>query len=325
MKLVLVLVLAAIVMGGAFYYFREPAAVAAPSAATGTTLASEPPRAPDKPEPHQNTPAAEVHKVTSSSDPFEFVRALAKSAYDGDGRAQFLIGRELDKCEMTLSFLRKREGDPETILWSLSDNWSEEMKQRSVAEYRRCARLLKEDPFAELPPRNGGYPFQYWQQRAAQTDYPLAVTQRTLPQLMLPPADGVERPDTPESRKAREELLHDLTKATASGDPDVALTIGMRQSWVEDPAGKTAGSAWMLAACRLGADCGADSKVFPMFMCYDPAHPTCDKDFDVPLSVSYGLSPESYAEAYAQSQVVEEALRSKDPATIQSMLEKMLR
>ena len=61
----------------------------------------------------------------------------------------------------------------------------------------------------------------------------------------------------------------------------------------------------MLAACRMGADCGADSKVYPFFMCYDPNYPNCDKDLNVELAVSTGLSPEKYADAYAQSQIIE--------------------
>jgi hypothetical protein len=93
----------------------------------------------------------------------------------------------------------------------------------------------------------------------------------------------------------------------------------------DDPTRKTAANAWMLAACRLGADCGADSKVYPFFMCYDEDHPNCDKDMNVELAVSASLSPGVYADAYAQSQIIEDALRSRDPAAIKSLLDKFSR
>ena len=121
-----------------------------------------------------------MRKVAAGSDPFEFIRSLAKSAYDGDGRAQYLVGREYDRCEMTLSLVRKVDGDPEAAIWGFPDSWPQTLKERAIAEYRRCIRLIKEDPFAELPPRKGGYPPKYWMQRSAEAGYPLAVAERAL-------------------------------------------------------------------------------------------------------------------------------------------------
>ena len=264
-------------------------------------------------------PASEVRKTADSTDPFEFIRSLAKSAFDGDGRAQYLVGREYDRCEMTLSLVRKMEGDPETVIWGFPDSWPQTLKERSIAEYRRCIRLLKEDPFAELPARKAGYPPKYWMQRSAEAGYPLAVAERSLAESLRSPGEAAA------PGKLSVESVDELTKATMSGDPDVALTIGFRQSWFDDPARTTAASAWMLAACRMGADCGANSKVYPFFMCYDPERPNCDKDGNVELVVSTSLSPEKYADAYAQSQVIEEALRNRDSAALKSLLEKFAR
>jgi hypothetical protein len=321
--MVLGLVLAAVVAIGAFYFFRDPPETAPPTAAE-PAQESESPRAPEPP-PRHDAPTAVIRKVTASSDPFEFIRGLAKSAYDGDGRAQYLVGREYDKCEMTLSLIRKMDGDPEAVIWGFPDSWPQELKERSIAEYRRCSRLLKEDPFAELPPRKGGYPPKYWMQRSAEAGYPLAVAERSLTGTVQPPADATDEVKAAQAGKLRPESVDELTNATLSGDPDVALTIGVRQSSFDDPARRTAASAWMLAACRLGADCGANSKVYPFYMCYDPDHPNCDKDGSVELAVSISLSPEKYADAYAQSQVIEEALRSRDPGVIKALLEKFAR
>lgn len=314
-KIVLAVGLA--VLAGSFYFLRDPLATA-PAAAPGTELASPPALAMDAPS-GKAAPATEVRKAVDNSDPFEFIRSLAKAAFDGDGRAQYLVGREYDKCEMTLSLVRKMDGDPEAAIWGFPDSWPQELKERSIAEYRRCHRLLKEDPFADLPARKGGYPYKYWMQRSAEAGYPLAVAERALSSSTRMPVNESD------AGKLSVESVDELTKATMSGDPDVALTIGFRQSTFDDPVRTTVASAWMLAACRMGADCGADSKVYPFFMCYDAQHPNCDKDGSVELNVSIALSPERYADAYAQSQAIEETLRSRDPAAIKALLEKFAR
>lgn len=316
-------VLATLAAVAALYFFRCPPA--APAATAETTQTPRSPLANDQQPPDNDAPATEVRKVTDSSDPFEFIRGLAKAAYDGDGRAQYLVGREYDRCEMTLSLLRKMEGDPEAVIWGFPDSWPQELKERSIAEYRRCKRLLKEDPFAELPARKGGYPHKYWMQRSAEAGYPLAVAERSLAESLSGSPQPEPEPDAATVGRLSAQSVDELTKATLSGDPDVALTIGLRQSWYGDPVRTTVGSAWMLAACRMGADCGANSKVYPFFMCYDPQYPNCDKDGSVELNVSMALSPEKYADAYAQSQVIEEALRNRDSAAIKSLLQQFAR
>ena len=318
-KIVLALVLAVAVAVGAVYFFRDPP-VTAPAVTAETMQALPPARAIGEPPQVNDKPAIEAGTTVASSDPFEFIRALAKTAFDGDGRAQYLVGREYDRCEMTLSLVRKMDGDPEAVIWGFPDSWPQTLKERSIAEYRRCIRLMKEDPFAALPPRKGGYSPKYWMQRSAEAGYPLAVAERSLAGAVLTSTE-----DAAAVGKLSVESVGELTKATMSGDPDVALTIGFRQSWFDDPARTTAASAWMLAACRMGADCGADSKVYPFFMCYDPNHPNCDKDGNVELMVSASLSPEKYADAYAQSQVIEEALRNRDSAAIEALLRKFAR
>ena len=209
----LAVVLVVIVTGGALYFFRDPPGMA-PAAAVESAQALPPARAIDKP-PVVEPPATESRKVASGSDPFEFIRGLAKSAYDGDGRAQYLVGREYDRCEMTLSLVRKVDGDPEAAIWGFP-SWPQELKERSIAEYRRCIRLMKEDPFAELPPRKGGYPLKYWMQRSAEAGYPLAVAERALVGSLLKPVDEAA------PGKLSAESMDELTKAAMSGDPDVA-------------------------------------------------------------------------------------------------------
>jgi len=308
------------IAAGAFHLLREERDVAAPAAslpAAAPTTAE-----PGKPaqisgdskpvEPPRSKPA-------TGSDPFELIRGLAKAAFNGDGRAQYQISRELDRCEMTLALVRKQPGDPETVIWSLPETgWPQPMKEGAIAELRRCIRLLKEDPFADLPARKDGYSFRYWMDRAVETGYPQAIVERSLSDWSRQTEGGTH------AMNASSDSLNRLTTAAASGDPEIALTIGFRQSMYENPDRMTHASAWMLAACRLGADCSASSKVVPFWMCYDPNFSNCSTDGNVELMVSSALTPAYYSDAYAQSQVIEEALRSRDPEAIRKLLEKIL-
>jgi hypothetical protein len=314
------LVMAVAVIAGGVYLFRDAPVDNAPAIPPpqATPASTEPGKQPPS---DGNAKISETHKPTTGtgSDPFEFIRALAKSAYNGDGRAQYLISRELDRCEMTLSLVRKQAGDPETVIWSLPETgWTQPMKEGAIAELRRCHRLLKEDPFADLPPRNDGYSYRYWMDRAVESGYPQAVVERSLSEWSRQTEGGSH------AMKPESESLNKLVTAAASGDPELALTIGFRQSWYENSARKSAASAWMLAACRLGADCSVNSQAVPFWVCYDPNYPNCSVDGNVELMVSSALSPSDYGDAYAQSQVIEDALRSRDPDAIRKLLEKLL-
>jgi hypothetical protein len=191
------------------------------------------------------------------------------------------------------------------------------MKERDIAEYRRCIRLMKEDPFAGLPPRAGGYTYPYWMQRSVQAGDPMAVADRSLLNLLRNPGDAAVASDL------HTEALDKLTSAAVSGEPDVALTIGFRRSGSDDPSRNTSAAAWMLAACRMGADCDSNSKVFPFWMCDHPDFPNCARDGNVDLAVSLMLSPGQLGEAYAQSQVIEAALRNRDDTAVRALLERL--
>ena len=237
-------------------------------------------------------------------DPFEYIRALARAAFDGDSEAQYLIGRELDRCEGTLSLVR-RESDPETAI--LNFEWTAGLKQWTISEFRRCARLRNESPFDELPARAEGYGFQYWQKRAEQSGHPVSVTNRSLMTL------AKLGPDADPSSEARVQALNDLATAAASDNPDALLRMGLQLSWREDPALKSRGAAMMLAACRMGADCTSSSSLAPISMCHDHGDPQCPPGMDVETMLRYAFAADAFANAYSQSQQIESDARTHDP------------
>ena len=289
---------------------RQPVATqAAPAPATAGGIStkvdppSSAPRGGEKPQNRTlpNWPA---------DHPFELVHELAGAAYEGDGDAQYRIAKELDRCEMTLGMVRKSI-DPEEALWSLPESWTPAMKERAFAEYQRCARLLREDPFSGLPPRAGGYPFGYWLARAVESGQPVAVTENAVTQLILQVGDSED------ASKRHAEACQRLMTAILSGNPDAPLMMGFLMRGAQGADRQLQGAAWMLAACRAGADCGSDSAMVPMWMCYDVQ---CQPGVDVETMLHAGLSPDELAEVHARYERIAAALREHDAEAISAQL-----
>jgi hypothetical protein len=277
-------------------------AAAAPRAArqtTAPTAASEVPA----------TRPTEQHAadlILDPANPFELIRSLARRAYEGDGKAQYRIARELDRCEVTLSLVRA-ERDPETAIWSFGPHWTQPMKEWAIGEYRRCKRLLTEDPFAGLPKPERAYDYQYWTQRALEAGYPMAVTHEALGNLgRLRAGAATARP------LDRGTEIEQLTTAALSNEPDALLQMGFNLWQLEDPQRRTRGAALMLAACRAGASCGFGSDVFPFEACYYSGLQECGPGATVENLLSRAARAEDFARAYADSQQIEDALRHGD-------------
>lgn len=243
-------------------------------------------------------------------DPFGFIRGLAKSAYEGDGEAQYRIAKELDRCGMTLSLVRK-SSDPEADIWNLPEGWTQGMKERAFAEYHRCERLSREDAFAKLPPRQGGYTVNYWLSRATESGQPLALVEKAVSTLITQRGESVQADEA-----ARTEARGMLVKAALSGNPDALLLMGFRMRDSSDELHDSQGAAWMLAGCEAGADCGFDSAIVPFWMCYDGGDVECQPGIDVDTMLRRGLSPAQLAQAYARYQRIKEAVRVSDDEAI---------
>jgi TPR repeat protein len=242
--------------------------------------------------------------------PFEFIRSLAKAAYEGNSDAQYRIAKELDRCEMTLSLVRKSI-DPEEEIWSLPQSWTPKMKEAAIAEYHRCSRLLREDPFVGLPLRAHGYKADYWLRRAIESGQPVALVQKGVAQLLVETGDSVE------SKKLRVEAREMLMNATMSGNPDALLMMGFKMRSSESADRKLQGAAWMLAACRAGADCGSDSAIVPMWMCDDAQ---CPPGMDVETMLGAALSPPDLAQAHARYERIAAALGARDVEAISAQI-----
>jgi len=241
--------------------------------------------------------------------PFEFILGLSRAAFEGDGEAQYRIAKELDRCEMTLSLVRK-SSDPEAQIWNLPAGWTQSMKERAFAEYQRCSRLLHEDPFAGLPPRTGGYNIAYWMSRATDSGQPLALVEKAANTLDAQAGDPVKV-----DGEARAEAREMLVKAALSGNPDALLLTGFRMLVSSDPRRKLQGAAWMLAGCEAGADCGFDSAIVPISMCYEGGG-GCTPGMDVQSMLGVTLGPADLARAFAGHERILGGLRARDAEAI---------
>lgn len=242
--------------------------------------------------------------------PFELIRGLASSAYEGNGDAQYRIAIELDHCERTLGLVRKSI-DPEEAIWELPAAWSPAAKEKAVAEYHRCARLLHEDPFAGLPARAGGYDVGYWRMRAVESGQPVAVMQMNVSLLI------VETGDSDDAKQRRAAAREKVLSAATSGNPDALLMMGLLMRSAQGDDRQLQGVAWMLAACRAGADCGFESAIFPMWMCEDVR---CQPGLDVETAIRAGLSPDESAEVHTRYERIAAALRDHDADAISAQL-----
>lgn len=180
-----------------------------------------------------------------------------------------------------------------------------------MAEYHRCARLLREDPFAGLPPRADGYKIGYWLTRAVESGQPVAVMERNVTQLIL------ERGDSDEAKQRRAEAREKVMRAATSGNPDALLMMGLLMRSAEGTDRQLQGAAWMFAACRSGADCGFDSAIVPMWMCEDVL---CQPGLDVETVLRAGLSPDEFADIHARYERIAAALREGDADAISAQL-----
>lgn len=235
------------------------------------------------------------------------------AAYEGDSEAQYRIAKELDRCEVTLVLVRKAR-DPEAAIWNLPAGWTQSMRERAFAEYHRCSRLLREDPFAELPQRPGGYTVGYWMSRATESGQPLALVEKAISSL------PVATSKSDEAEGLRTEARETLVKATLSGNPDAMLLMGFMMRTSNDHERELQGAAWMLAGCRAGGDCGFDSAIVPIWMCYDGGDVQCQPGLDVETMLYTALNPAEFAQVHARYERISAALRARDADAISAQL-----
>jgi len=240
----------------------------------------------------------QYHAVGSNY--IEFVTAAARAAYEGDGAAQYYIGRALGRCEETNALYGDADSADQAVSHMANFPAFLELERR---EYLNCGKLRSENPFKDLPKRPGGYPADYWRSRAVESHYPVAVV-----------AAALDSPGqyTPQM----------IATALATGNTDAMLLFG----WSQATAAKATESppimaaAWVLAACRSGANCGPTNDVLPLAPCGAGIELGCTERYTAVDELTASLGSQDLDEANLLAQDIQRSMQSRDPARLMKYL-----
>jgi hypothetical protein len=241
---------------------------------------------------------AQFHAVGSNY--FEFVTEAAQAAYEGDGAAQYYIGRALTRCEETNALYQGADNADQAVSHLAVSPALRELERR---EYLQCSKFRSERPFKGLPERPGGYPAEYWRSRAIESRYPVAMVAAALD------SPGQYPPQV-------------IATALATGNADAMLLFG----WSQASAAKATESApimaaaWVLAACRSGANCGPTNDVLPFRLCGAGIELGCTQRYTAVDELTASLGPRDLAEASLLAQDIEGSMRYRDPGRLMKYL-----
>jgi hypothetical protein len=237
---------------------------------------------------------AQFHAVRSSY--FEFVTVAARAAYEGDGAAQYYIGRALTRCEETNALYRDADSADQAVSHMATFPAFLELERR---EYLDCGQFRSENPFKDLPRRPGGYPADYWRSRAISSRYPVAIVAAAL--------------DSPS-----EYTPQMIATALATGNADAMLLFGWSQASAANAteSAPIMAAAWVMAACRSGANCGPTNDVLPLGTCRAGIEVGCTERYTIVDELTASLGSQDLHEANLLAQDIQGSLHYRDPARL---------
>jgi hypothetical protein len=238
---------------------------------------------------------AQFHAAGSAH--FEFVKRAARAAFEGDGAALYYVGRAVARCEET-NALYEHADDADEAVAHLS--YAPALLERERQEYLDCRRFRAEDPFKSLPERAGGYPASYWHSRAVATGYPVAMVEAAL-----------------DSRGDGTPYL--IATALATGNPEAMLLFGRTQAALTASSGSGSinAAAWVLAACRNGADCSSGNEELGIPTCGSRAEIGCAQGYTAIDELTASLNSQALEQANLLAQDIQASLQQHDPGQLQ--------
>jgi hypothetical protein len=241
---------------------------------------------------------SQFHAVGSNY--FEFATAAAQAAYEGDGAAQYYIGRALARCEETNALYQDADSADQAVSHMASFPAFLELERR---EYLNCEKFRSDSPFKDLPKRAGGYPADYWRSRALESRYPVAVVAAALD------SPGQYAPQM-------------IATALATGNTDAMLLFG----WSQATAAKATQSppimaaAWVLAACGSGANCGPTNDVLPLAPCGAGIELGCTERYTAVDELTASLGSQDLDEANLLAKDIQRSMQYRDPGRLMKYL-----
>ena len=113
-----------------------------------------------------------------------------------------------------------------------------------------------------------------------------------------------------------------IATALATGNADAMLLFG----WSQATAAKATESApimaaaWVLAACRSGADCGPTNDALPLGLCRAGIELGCTQRYTAVDELTASLGSRDLAEANLLAQDIEGSMRYRDPERLMKYL-----
>jgi hypothetical protein len=113
-----------------------------------------------------------------------------------------------------------------------------------------------------------------------------------------------------------------IASALATGNTDAMLLFG----WSQASAAKATESApimaaaWVLAACRSGANCGPTNDVLPLATCRAGIELGCTERYTAVDELTASLGSQDLAEANLLAQDIQRSMRDKDPVRLMKYL-----
>jgi hypothetical protein len=241
---------------------------------------------------------AQFHTVGSNY--FEFVTMAARAAFEGDSAAQYYISRALSRCEETNALYQDADSADQAVSHLANFPAFLELERQ---EYLNCGKFRSENPFKDLPQRPGGYPAEYWRSRALASRYPVAVVAASLD------SPGQYTPQT-------------IATALATGNADAMLLFGWSQTTAAK-ATETApimAAAWVLAACRSGANCGPTNDVLPLAPCRARVELGCTERYTAVDELTATLGSQELDDANLLAQDIQLSMKYRDPGRLMKFL-----
>lgn len=259
---------------------------------------------------HEVRPSEWDKSFEDSTDYFAFVSSAALSAYKGDSRAQYRIWEALRFCHSELGVLKVLSGgDVHKALRERLDNpyMPQAAKEQETIRFKRCEGFLAGNAFASLPPRKGGYPKEYWLDKATQSGDALAQVQAVSADLSEMGEFAAQNPNLENSMQTSE------ARALSSRDPVALMTLGAVLANPSPLRDTDAAFALQVAACETGFDCSFSNPHFGFCL---PGQDDCYKTGTYEGMLQQGYGAAGYAKVYAEAQDIEDLLQRGEAGTV---------
>ncbi len=192
----------------------------------------------------------------NSADYYSFAREAAEAALAGDTKAQYYLSQALTACHVAVGLTAPyKEGTLEAAIEaSLAElpGLSEIGRRKIRSRVMRCEGFFDADALAELPLPEQARSHEFWLDRAAAANEPLALMDQAIDSAVR--LGATDDADTKSDLRAG--ILDAVRVAVESREAAALAKIGTLYSMrglARKPSAQ--GPAWMMAACTLGYDC----------------------------------------------------------------------